>query len=142
MENKNNSKFFYKFKNQNKESTLKQAEIEGIWGKDYKNKTLIFFSHKVEYKKQVSQIKNSLKEENVSCFIAHQDISPALEWKEEIIKALETMDIFVGIITKNFHSGSWTDQEIGYAYKRGVPRLFIRIGESTLKKVKRLFWFF
>ena len=44
MENKNNSNFFYKFKNQNKESTLKQAEIEGIWGKDYKNKTLIFFS--------------------------------------------------------------------------------------------------
>ena len=45
-------------------------------------------------------------------------------------KILDTMHIFVGIITDDFHTGSWTDQEIGYAYKRKTPRIFIKIGTS------------
>lgn len=40
------------------------------------------------------------------------------------------MHIFVGIVTDDFHTGSWTDQEIGYAYKRKVPRVFIKVGET------------
>ena len=37
------------------------------------------------------------------------------------------MDIFIGIVTDNFHEGSWTDQEVGYAYKRKVPRILVKL---------------
>ena len=125
---KQSPEFFDEF--QSDKSTLSQLEIKKIWGEDYVNKKLVFLSHKAEYKKEMSDIKNNLKKENINCFIAHQDIQPSLEWQKEIIKALDTMHIFIGIVTSNFHTGSWTDQEIGYSYKRGVPRLFIKVGKS------------
>ena len=125
---KNNQELFDEFPNEG--TILHPSEMEKIWGKDYENKVLIFLSHKAEYKKQVSKIKDNLKAKNISCFIAHQDIHPTLIWQKEIIKALNTMHIFVGFITDDFHTGSWTDQEIGYAYSRGVQRIFIKIGKS------------
>ena len=104
--------------------------MKKIWGQNYKDKTLIFLSHKANYKKQVSQIKENLETESksISCFVAHQDIHPTLEWRKEIIKALNTMNVFIGVITDDFHKGSWTDQEIGYAYKINTPRIFLKIG--------------
>ena len=29
-----------------------------------------------------------------------------------------------------FIQEGWTDQEIGYSYKRGVPRIFVKVGAS------------
>ena len=111
----------------NIEPTPTHSEMKQIWEEDYINKTLCFLSHKAEYKKQVSQIKEKLKTKNINCFVAHQDIEPSLEWQKEIIKALNTMHIFIGIVTDDFHEGSWTDQEIGYAYKRKIPRILVKL---------------
>lgn len=38
------------------------------------------------------------------------------------------MDVFIGFITDDFHSGGWPDQEVGYAYMRGVSRVFVKLG--------------
>ena len=38
------------------------------------------------------------------------------------------MDIFIGFVTDDFHGGGWPDQEVGYAYQRGVPRVFVKLG--------------
>jgi len=38
------------------------------------------------------------------------------------------MDLFVGFVTDDFHRGGWPDQEVGYAYQRGVPRVFVKLG--------------
>ena len=46
---------------QNNEPILSQSEMEKIWEKDYINKTLVFLSHKAEYKEKASQIKKFLK---------------------------------------------------------------------------------
>lgn len=108
----------------------KTNEMKNIWGENYINRTRIFFSHKANYKTKISNIKTKLEKENFSCFIAHEDIKPTLEWQKEIIKALDTMHIFIGIVTDDFHKGSWTDQEIGYAYKREIPRVFIKIDNT------------
>ena len=112
------------------EPVLTSTEMKTVWGEDYMNKTRIFFSHKANYKKEVSNVKENLEKENFSCFVAHENAEPSLIWKNEIIKALDTMNIFVGIVTDNFHTGSWTDQEIGYAYKRNTPRIFIKLDRS------------
>lgn len=115
------------------EPVLKSSEMKRIWGENYEGKKLIFFSHKANYKKQISNAKKELEKERFSCFIAHEDIEPTLDWKNEIIKALNTMHIFVGVVTDDFHKGSWTDQEIGYACSRGVPKVFVKIGSDDPK---------
>ena len=132
VKDKNLFKFISKYfaKKIEKEPILTSTEMKNIWGENYTDKTCIFFSHKAKYKKEVSNIKKELEKEKFSCFIAHEDIEPSLSWQKEIIKALDTMHIFVGIVTDDFHKGSWTDQEIGYAYKRNTPRMFIKLGES------------
>ncbi len=132
VKNKDLFEFISKYfaKKIKKESIVTSSEMKNIWGENYTDKTCIFFSHKAKYKKEVSNIKEELEKENFCCFIAHEDIEPSLSWQREIIKALDTMHIFIGIVTDDFHKGSWTDQEIGYAYKRNTPRIFIKLGES------------
>lgn len=65
--------------------------------------------------------------------MAHDDITPGSLWQNEIVKALNTMDIFIGFVTDEFHQGSWTDQEIGYAYRRDVPRIFVKLEKTNPK---------
>ena len=56
---------------------------------------------------------------------------PSLSWQDEILKALNTMDVFVGFVTDDFHQGGgWPDQEVGYAHKRGVHRVFVKLGKA------------
>jgi hypothetical protein len=63
----------------------------------------------------------------MSCFVAHEDIHPTTEWQDEIENALSTMDAFVALMTDNFHESDWTDQEVGYAFARGVPIVAARL---------------
>ena len=110
------------------------GEMKSLWGDDYERKKLIFLSHRATDKRKVSSIiKTNLEQENIRCFVAHDDIAPGSQWQSEIIKALKTMDIFIGFVTDEFHEGSWTDQEIGYAYKRDVSRVFVKLGNSDPK---------
>ena len=115
--------------------TEKQKEV--IWDKNYKNKTLLFFNYKENEEEKrmtlLSNIKKKLEEENFKCFIAKKNIPATSLWKEEIYKALDTMHIFIGFVTKDFHKGVFTNQEIGYALKRGVPRIFLGLENSTTK---------
>lgn len=46
-------------------------------------------------------------------FLAHDDISPALEWELEIIKNLKETDVIIPLITDNYRSSEFTDQELG-----------------------------
>ena len=40
------------------------------------------------------------------------------------------MTHFVGLITDDFHEGSWTDQEIGYSFARAeVRRIFVKLSD-------------
>lgn len=50
-----------------------------------------------------------------SVFLAHEDISPALDWELNIIKNLKEVDIVIPLITNNFRNSDFTDQELGMA---------------------------
>ena len=100
-----------------------------IWGPDHKTRVLAFLSHRGQHKREVARVKRQLEGHGVRCFIAHEDIVPTLEWQPEITLALRSMELFVGFVTEDFHEGAWTDQEIGYAYHRGVPRVFVKLGQ-------------
>ena len=124
---------FEKYEESESQNLLSHGEMKKLWGDDYKRKKLIFLSHKAKLKCKVSQIKEQLEIEEISCFVAHDDIPPGSTWPNEIIKALSTMDVFIGLVSDEFHEGSWTDQEIGYAYKKDVPRIFVKLGRENPK---------
>ncbi|MFN0044180.1 MAG: toll/interleukin-1 receptor domain-containing protein [Alphaproteobacteria bacterium] len=90
----------------------------------------LFVSHKSEVKKETTELKEKLSCYGVSCFVAHADIQPTQQWQDEIENALATMDGFVALMTEKFHESNWTDQEVGYAFARGVPIVAIRLGRD------------
>ena len=109
---------------------LSNAEMTRIWGDEYRRKKLVFLSHRAEHRRHVSEVKTELESQGLRCFLAHQDIAPSRIWQDEILNALNTMHIFIGFLTNDFHGGAWTDQEIGYAFKREVPRMFVKLGDG------------
>jgi hypothetical protein len=40
------------------------------------------------------------------------------------------MDAFVALMTDNFHESDWTDQEVGFAFARGVPMIAVKFGRD------------
>ena len=89
-----------------------------IWGTGH---VRVFLSHKAEYKKPTSKLKECLGKYGIACFVAHEDIEPTEEWQREIEYALQSMDGMVALLTGDFHNSKWTDQEVGIALGRGVP---------------------
>jgi hypothetical protein len=81
-------------------------------------------------KKQTAELKENLLVYGISCFVAHTDIRPAKAWQDEIENALSTMDAFVALMTENFHESDWTDQEVGFAFARGVPMIAVKFGRD------------
>jgi hypothetical protein len=90
----------------------------------------VFLSHKSEVKKKTADLKEQLSLFGISCFVAHEDIHPTKAWQDEIENALESMDAFVALMTEKFHESLWTDQEVGFAFARGVPIIAVRFGQD------------
>jgi hypothetical protein len=90
----------------------------------------LFISHKSEVKRETAELKKRLAQFGVSGFVAHTDIQPTQKWQDEIENALASMDGFVALMTEKFHESNWTDQEVGYAFARGVPIVIVRLGRD------------
>ena len=90
----------------------------------------LFLSHKSEVKKETADLKDRLGLFGISCFVAHEDIHPTRAWQDEIEYALASMDGFVALMTPDFHQSDWTDQEVGFAFARGVPLIAVRLGKD------------
>lgn len=88
----------------------------------------LFLSHLSQHKLKATALKEALRKYGISCFVAHEDINPTLEWQAEIEKALATMDALGAILMPGFNDSKWTDQEIGYALGRGVLVVPLRNG--------------
>lgn len=88
----------------------------------------LFISHLSEHKLKATRLKGALKKYAISCFVAHEDINPTLEWQIEIEKALASMDALAAILAPGFHESKWTDQEIGYALGREILVVPLRNG--------------
>ncbi len=90
----------------------------------------LFISHLAVEKQKAKRLKETLAPYHISGFVAHEDITPTLEWQREIEKALFTMDAMVTLHTAGFSGSVWTQQEIGYALGRGVKVISIRMDED------------
>ena len=116
---------------------LSEVDMSRVWGDDYKRKQLVFLSHRARYRRQVAQVREQLEGQGLRCFLAHEDVIPSTIWQNESLNTLITMDVFIGFVTDDFHGG-WPGHEIGYAYQRGVPRVFVKLeGADPIGMVAR-----
>lgn len=106
---------------------VNEKELESIWEK---GKARIFISHRDSQKKIAASISEKLSALGISGFVAHESISPNSKWRDELRKGLQTMDSFLILLSKDYFSSVWTNQEIGYAIARNVP-IFIYSIDGT-----------
>lgn len=102
-----------------------EVEVRRLWPE---GRFRLFLSHLAMYKVEVSELKDELALFGISAFVAHEAIQPSLEWQREIELALRSMHGLLALITPDFHASFWTDQEIGWAFGRGVLVVPVRLG--------------
>lgn len=101
------------------------AETKHLWIDGFFR---LFLSHVSAHKVAVAELKKELKAWGISAFIAHEDITPSLEWQNEIELALRSMHALAALLTPDFHESKWTDQEVGFALGRGSLVVPVRLG--------------
>jgi hypothetical protein len=88
----------------------------------------LFITHVATTKGDAHRLKALLATFHVAAFVAHDDIEPTREWQAEIERALRTMDALAAVITPDFLSSRWCDQEVGFAIGRGKLVIPLRAG--------------
>jgi hypothetical protein len=102
-------------------------DVTRIWGA---HGFKLFLSHVSAHKVEVGNLRKELAVLGINAFVAHADIEPSLEWRDEIEIALRSMDALAALVTPEFHVSFWTDQEVGWAFGRGVLALPIMLGAT------------
>jgi TIR domain len=95
-----------------------------------RNRLRVFVSHLAIHKSIAGELQQFLYPLGISCFVAHNDIEPTLEWQNQIELALATCDLLVALLHPEFHKSNWTDQEIGFVMGRGIPIFAVRLGQD------------
>ncbi len=90
----------------------------------------LFVSHRDEHKREAQQLAEALEGFGISAFVAHDTIRPMSEWRHEIQKGLETMEVMLVYLTDDFDRSIWTNQEVGFALGRGVPVISLKLGRK------------
>jgi hypothetical protein len=90
----------------------------------------LFVSHISGEKEKATDLQSALLDLGIAAFVAHKDIKPTKEWRNEIERALKTADALVALLTPGFHESDWTDQEIGFAMGREILIVSVRYGRD------------
>ena len=86
-----------------------------------------FLSYSAFDKILAGKIKQSLDHFGFSTFLAHDDIKPTQPWVERILDELNKSDVFLALLTNNFHKSIWTAQEIGIAIGQGLFVISLKV---------------
>jgi len=87
----------------------------------------LFITHRDEDKAGANLLADALSTYGISSFVAHDTIKPMKEWRREILKGLETMEMMLVYLTDKFAESIWTQQEVGYALGKGIPVISLKL---------------
>jgi hypothetical protein len=87
----------------------------------------LFMSHLATHQEEVGFVGYNLRHYGVSCFVAHNSITPSAEWQTVIEAALSTCDAMAVFLHKDIKESGWCDQEVGFALARRIPVLPLSI---------------
>ena len=98
-------------------SSISQLGESKYWLADHFR---IFISHVHTERFSASNLKDTLRNYGISGFVAHEDIETSDEWRDEILRCLNSMDAMAVILSSDCNASKWTDQEVGFAVCRDV----------------------
>ncbi len=94
----------------------------------------VFVSHSHLDYDTAASIKRTVARYGLKVFVAHKDISPSVEWRDEIAKQVRACDLFVALLTQNYktsllvRSRVWSRDRVREAYSpRGDRAHAIRL---------------
>lgn len=90
-----------------------------------------FLSHATKDKKLAGELKEKMRPYGVNVFVAHDDLKGATKWMSELHTEINECEIFLVLLSENYHSSDFTDQELGMALSYGKPIIPICI-DSTI----------
>ncbi len=100
---------------------------QSVW---LNKKRKVFISHLSKDRQKASALQYYLLKNDISAFVAHEDIEPNQDWQNAIEYALKTMDLLIAIITPGYFSSPWTNQEIGYALGLNKKVIVVKVDED------------
>lgn len=75
----------------------------------------VFLSHSIDDKQIAGIIKKKLKPFGIEVFLAHDDIEGGEDWKTVLYSEIKDCEIFLVLLSQNYHNAKFTDQELGMA---------------------------
>jgi hypothetical protein len=88
----------------------------------------LFISHTSPHRVLAAEIGQRLNDLGVDAFVAHSTITAADEWQKVIETALRFSDGMAALITPDFKSSEYCDQEVGAAIALGLHVIPLRQG--------------
>jgi hypothetical protein len=88
----------------------------------------LFMCHTARHKTKANEVAFHLKYYGVSAFVAHDSIEPTRQWQDVIEYALRTTDVLAALVTPDFSSSAWTDQEVGVVFGRRKLIIPVQLG--------------
>ena len=91
----------------------------------------IFLSHADRDKKIAKKLADELRNYGMKIFVAHEDIKIGEKWESTLFDKIKECDLFVVLLSENFHQARYTDHEVGIAYGLNKFIFPIRIDDTT-----------
>ena len=95
--------------------------------------TSVFVSHSNKDNTMANEIESSINKLYLELFLAHRDIEGGEEWREVIRGKIRDCNVFVALVTPDFHESEYTEQEVGAAWLLKKPILSIRVDGTDPK---------
>ena len=90
-----------------------------------------FLSHADKERKIAGSLKEKIQSYGIDVFVAHDDLEGGTEWMSRLHMEIKECEIFLILVSKNYHSSNFTDQELGMALAYEKPIIPICI-DSTI----------
>lgn len=90
----------------------------------------VFLSYNHDNKELAGEIGKLFNKLGLEVFLAHEDMVPSVEWRQEILKHLESCAVLVAIVTNEFLEPTFANQEVRIVIGKGKPPISLRFAEE------------
>jgi hypothetical protein len=87
----------------------------------------VFISHASKEKTVAGSLKEKLQQKGFRVFLAHDDIEGGEEWMKMLYEKIQECDVFLILLSQEYHKANYTDQETGIAYAMNKPMIPISL---------------
>ena len=89
-----------------------------------------FLSHAHADRVIARKLADELKNYAFDAFVAHEDIKLGDDWESTILERIKKCDLFIAILSNNFHQAQYTDHEVGIAHGLGKTILPLSVDDT------------